>query len=136
MKKIKSVSTIINTFSDYISFDIHPYSKVLNFSMISNQVNMLYEYPYEITDAEPKKIISVRILKQLDLHNELPLPLDFQYHSMISVPTATLDSVINNHGNGSNLFMNIINDIEYFHIFVHEIETVSEIREQKLKELV
>ena len=136
MKKINCVTTMINTTSEIISFQIHPFSKILSFTFVHNQLSMLYEYPYEIDDNAVKKFINIRIFKNQDLYQGFLLPTDFNYHSLITVPTASLDSIINNNGIGSNLFMNIINNIENFHIFVQEIQTISEIREQKLKELV
>lgn len=129
---------IIRTQSQYISYNqatfvVPAYSKLLNVNYNNGQYTILYEC--DPNETESKSFIIEPWVDRDGIGEYFP-PFGFNYWGTITHSEPILTSHTNGMGSHTNISLDLINDVKYFHIFVQEIPSISEMRDRKIEEII
>ena len=131
MKRFERKSLSFYETSDHYSFVVPSYSKLLDVSIISSQIVILYEYDntnYYTND----KTFTFKVIKESVSLDVVPFNYDF-----LKVITIREDQRIETQSTFSGINFNLTPLIEKnFLIFVNEIKSIDENRDDKLNNLL
>lgn len=131
MKRFERKSLSFYETSDHYSFVVPSYSKLLDVSIISSQIVILYEYDntnYYTND----KTFTFKVIKESVSLDVVPFNYDF-----LKVITIKEDQRIETQSIFSGINFNLTPLIEKnFLIFVNEIKSIDENRDDKLNNLL
>ena len=131
MKRFEKKSLSFYETSDHYSFVVPSYSKLLDVSIISSQIVILYEYDntnYYTND----KTFTFKVIKESVSLDVVPFNYDF-----LKVIKIREDQRIETQSTFSGINFNLTPLIEKnFLIFVHEIKSIDENRDDKLNNLL
>ncbi len=131
MKITKSQVVSFNDYSNMASFTTPSYSKLLN--VIIENLNFIIIYEYDTMDEinENKKQFNFRIIKDRELSFS---EFNYEYYkTIIEEDQPKLSSYLS----GDQINLSIIpSNKKYYHIFVHEIKSMEELREEKLENIL
>lgn len=131
MKITKSQSVSFNDYSNMVVFSTPPYSKLLN-TFIDNYIfTIIYEYDSIDEINENKKQFNFRVVKDKELYFT---EFNYEYYKTIIEED---QPQLSNYSNGNQINLSIITgNKKYFHIFVNEIKSTEELREEKLENIL
>lgn len=131
MKRFEKKSLSFYETSDHYSFVVPSYSKLLDVSIISSQIVILYEYDntnYYTND----KTFTFKVIKESVSLDVVPFNYDF-----LKIIKIREDQRIETQSTFSGINFNLTPLIEKnFLIFVHEIKSIDENRDDKLNNLL
>lgn len=131
MKRFERKSLSFYETSDHYSFVVPSYSKLLDVSIISSQIVILYEYDntnYYTND----KTFTFKVIKESVSLDVVPFNYDF-----LKIIKIREDQRIETQSTFSGINFNLTPLIEKnFLIFVHEIKSIDENRDDKLNNLL
>jgi hypothetical protein len=131
MKRFERKSLSFYETSDHYSFVVPSYSKLLDVSIISSQIVILYEYDntnYYTND----KTFTFKVIKESVSLDVVPFNYDF-----LKVITIKEEQRIETQSTFSGINFNLTPLIEKnFLIFVNEIKSIDENRDDKLNNLL
>ena len=131
MKRFEKKSLSFYETSDHYSFVVPSYSKLLDVSIISSQIVILYEYDsmnYYTND----KTFGLKVIKESVSLDVVPFNYDF-----LKIIKIREDQRIETQSTFSGINFNLTPLIEKnFLIFVHEIKSIDENRDDKLNNLL
>lgn len=131
MKRFEKKSLSFYETSDHYSFVVPSYSKLLDVSIISSQIVILYEYDntnYYTND----KTFTFKVIKESVSLDVVPFNYDF-----LKVIKIREDQRIETQSTFSGINFNLTPLIEKnFLIFVNEIKSIDENRDDKLNNLL
>lgn len=131
MKRFERKSLSFYETSDHYSFVVPSYSKLLDVSIISSQIVILYEYDntnYYTND----KTFTFKVIKESVSLDVVPFNYDF-----LKVIKIREEQRIETQSTFSGINFNLTPLIEKnFLIFVHEIKSIDENRDDKLNNLL
>ena len=131
MKRFEKKSLSFYETSDHYSFVVPSYSKLLDVSIISSQIVILYEYDntnYYTND----KTFTFKVIKESVSLDVAPFNYDF-----LKIIKIREDQRIETQSTFSGINFNLTPLIEKnFLIFVHEIKSIDENRDDKLNNLL
>lgn len=131
MKITKSQSISFNDYSNMVAFTAPPYSKLLNVIIDSYILTIIYEYDLIDEITENKKQFNIRVLKDKELYFT---EFNYEYYKTIIEED---QPQLSNYSNGNQINLSIIpGNKKYFHIFVNEIKSTEELREEKLENIL
>jgi hypothetical protein len=131
MKITKSQSISFNDYSNMVAFTTPPYSKLLNVIIDSYILTIIYEYDLIDEITENKKQFNIRVLKDKELYFT---EFNYEYYKTIIEED---QPQLSNYSNGNQINLSIIpGNKKYFHIFVNEIKSTEELREEKLENIL
>jgi hypothetical protein len=131
MKTTKTQTVSFNDYSNMVSFAVPPYSKILNVLIEYSNFTIIYEYDTIDEINENKKQFMFRIIKDKDLNFS---EWGYEYYKTIIQEDPPQ---LNNYSNGNQINLSIMSGIKkYFHIFVNEIKSKEELREDKLENIL
>ena len=114
-----------------IAFTAPPYSKLLNVIIDSYILTIIYEYDLIDEITENKKQFNLRVLKDKELYFT---EFNYEYYKTIIEEG---QPQLSNYSNGNQINLSIIpGNKKYFHIFVNEIKSTDELREEKLENIL
>ena len=131
MKRLERKSLSFYETSDHYSFVVPSYSKLLDVSIISSQIVILYEYDsmnYYTND----KTFGLKVIKESVSLDVVPFNYDF-----LKVITIREDQRIETQSTFNGVIFNLspLNE-KSFLIFVNEIKSIDENRDDKLNNLL
>lgn len=133
MKRFEKKSFEFNDWTDYYSFEVPTYSKLLDVYIIHNTLTILYEYDntnyYSINKRFNLKVIKADIA---DINNMVPTMFD--YLKMITIEEPQKIETQSTF-NGINFNLSPLNEKKFL-IFVNEIKSLDENRDEKLNNLL
>ena len=131
MKRFERKSLSFYETSDHYSFVVPSYSKLLDVSIISSQIVILYEYDntnYYTND----KTFTFKVIKESVSLDVVPFNYDF-----LKIIKIREDQRIETQSTFSGINFNLTPLIEKnFLIFVHDIKSIDENRDDKLNNLL
>lgn len=131
MKRFERKSLSFYETSDHYSFVVPSYSKLLDVSIISSQIVILYEYDntnYYTND----KTFTFKVIKESVSLDVVPFNYDF-----LKIIKIREDQRIETQSTFSGINFNLTPLIEKnFLIFVNEIKSIDENRDEKLNNLL
>jgi hypothetical protein len=131
MKTTKTQTVSFNDYSNMASFTVPPYSKILNVLIEYFTFTIIYEYDTINEINENKKQFMFRIIKDKDLNFS---EFGYEYYKTI---TEEDQPKLSSYLSGDQINLSIISGIKkYFHIFVNEIKSKEELREDKLENIL
>jgi hypothetical protein len=131
MKIVKTQTLSFNDYSNMVSFTVPPYSKILNVLIEYSTFTIIYEYDTLDEINENKKQFMFRIIKDKDLNFS---EFGYEYYKTIIQEDPPQ---LSNYSNGNQINLSIMAGIKkYFHIFVNEIKSKEELREDKLENIL
>lgn len=131
MKITKSQSISFNDYSNMVAFTAPPYSKLLNVIIDSYILTIIYEYDSIDEITENKKQFNIRVLKDKELYFT---EWNYEYYKTIIEED---QPQLSNYSNGNQINLSIIpGNKKYFHIFVNEIKSTEELREERLENIL
>ena len=131
MKTTKTQTVSFNDYSNMASFAIPPYSKILNVLIEYSTFTIIYEYDTIDEINENKKQFMFRIIKDKDLNFS---EWGYEYYKTIIQEDPPQ---LSNYSSGNQINLSIISGIKkYYHIFVNEIKSTEELREDKLENIL
>ena len=131
MKIVKTQTVSFNDYSNMVCFAVPPYSKILNVLIEYSNFTIIYEYDTIDEINENKKQFMFRIIKDKDLNFS---EWGYEYYKTIIQEDPPQ---LNNYSNGNQINVSIMSGIKkYFHIFVNEIKSKEELREDKLENIL
>jgi len=131
MKTIKTQTVSFNDYSNMVSFAVPPYSKILNVLIEYSNFTIIYEYDAIDEINENKKQFMFRIIKDKDLNFS---EWGYEYYKTIIQEDPPQ---LSNYSNGNQINLSIMSgNKKYFHIFVNEIKSKEELREDKLENIL
>lgn len=92
-----------------------------------NTIKLLYSYSIE---SNQKKSINLMIVDSTIEDFEVPEFYKYVKSCLVTEPQLNMSSTSN------NLNMHVVNNSNYFHIFVYEIPTIAEVRDKKIEEII
>lgn len=92
-----------------------------------NTIKLLYSYNIE---SNQKKSINLMIIDSTIEDFEVPEFYKYVKSFLVTEPQLSMSSTSN------NLNMHVVNNSNYFHIFVYEIPTIAEVRNKKIEEII
>jgi len=92
-----------------------------------NTIKLLYSYSIE---SNQKKSINLMIIDSTIEDFEVPEFYKYVKSCLVTEPQLNMSSTSN------NLNMHVVNNSNYFHIFVYEIPTIAEVRDKKIEEII
>lgn len=92
-----------------------------------NTIKLLYSYNIE---SNQKKSINLMIIDSTIEDFEVPEFYKYVKSCLVTEPQLNMSSTSN------NLNMHVVNNSNYFHIFVYEIPTIAELRDKKIEEII
>lgn len=92
-----------------------------------NTIKLLYSYNIE---SNQKKSINLMIVDSTIEDFEVPEFYKYVKSCLVTEPQLSMSSISN------NLNMHVVNNSNYFHIFVYEIPTIAELRDKKIEEII
>jgi len=92
-----------------------------------NTLKLLYSYSIE---SNQKKSINLMIVDSTIEDFEVPEFYKYVKSCLVTEPQLNMSSTSN------NLNMQVVNNSNYFHIFVYEIPTIAEARDKKIEEII
>ena len=92
-----------------------------------NTLKLLYSYGIE---SNQKKSINLMIVDSTIEDFEVPEFYKYVKSCLVTEPQLNMSSTSN------NLNMHVVNNSNYFHIFVYEIPTIAEVRDKKIEEII
>ena len=92
-----------------------------------NTLKLLYSYSIE---SNQKKSINLMIVDSTIEDFEVPEFYKYVKSCLVTEPQLNMSSTSN------NLNMHVVNNSNYFHIFVYEIPTIAEVRNKKIEEII
>ena len=133
MKRFEKKSLQFNDWTDYYSFEVPTYSKLLDVYIIHNTLTILYEYDntnyYSINKRFNLKVIKADIA---DINNVVASMFD--YLKMITIEEPQKIETQSTF-NGINFNLSPLNEKKFL-IFVNEIKSLDENRDEKLNNLL
>lgn len=93
----------------------------------TNTIKLLYSYSIE---SNQKKSINLMIIDSTIEDFEVPEFYKYVKSCLVTEPHLNMSSTSN------NLNMHVVNNSNYFHIFVYEIPTIAEVRDKKIEEII
>ena len=133
MKQFEKKSLQFNDWTDYYSFEVPTYSKLLDVYIIHSTITILYEYDninYNINKRFNLKVIKADIA---DINNIVPSSM-FDYLKMITIEEPQKIETQSTF-NGVNFNLSPLNEKKFL-IFVNEIKSIDENRDEKLNNLL
>ena len=131
MKFIKSY-TGNYSYDNSIPFSVPAYSKLLNVFMDAGNITILVEF--DDLEEEVKTIIITKhegiVINKEMFGNSL------KYWGTITTNNSNLINNSNSIPNGINISINIFNENKYTHIFYEELKSLSEMRNEKIIEVL
>ena len=130
---MKTITTLNQSYynNSIVHFSLPPYSKLLDVFIDSSMFRILYEYDSNYSDNPNKKYYDFRILTDSNFTFN-----DYGYEyfkTIIEEEPPTLS----NYSNGNQINLSIVNGYKkYFYIFVHEMKSIEESRDEKLENLL
>jgi len=118
---------------DQVSFIVPAYSKLLNILYANSQYTILYEYDPEQTET---KTFVIQPWVDHDGTSMYYPPYGFNYWGTITYTEPILSSHTQGMGSNTNMTLNLINNTNFFHIFVQEILSTAEMRDKKIEEII
>lgn len=129
MKITKSQSISFNDYSNMVCFTTPPYSKLLNVIIDSFIFTIIYEY--DSIDEINEKYFYFRVVKDKELNFS---EFNYEYYKTI---TEEDQPKLSSYLSGDQINLSIIpSNKKYFHIFVNEIKSTEELREEKLENIL
>ena len=133
MKRFEKKSFQFNEWTDYYSLEVPTYSKLLDVYIIHSTLTILYEYDstnyYNINKRFNLKIIKADIA---DINNMVPTMFDYLKMITIEEPQKIETQ---STSNGVNFNLSPLNEKKFL-IFVNEIKSLDENRDEKLNNLL
>ena len=127
--KSLNVKTIQNWVNQTQMVHLPEFSEILDISFdVGNNLNILYQYDYQLSGID-SKMFNIWII---DSKNIISPPSDF-YKFFGSVEKRFSEVNLANSNNGRVIS---IDTITKYYIFVEEIKTIAENREEKLNEIL
>jgi hypothetical protein len=128
---------MIKTQSGHISYNqvnfiIPAYSKILNIVYGNEQFTILYEYDSNETET---KSIMIQFWDGVS-SSFYETNYGFKYWGTVTNFNPILSSVSSGMGTHANISLDITNITKYFHVFIQEIPSISEIRDRKIEEII
>lgn len=112
----------------YHTIKIPEFSKLIDVCIpYTNTIKLLYSNNIE---SEQKKIIDLMIIGSTIEDFEVPEFYKYVKSCLVTEPQLNMSSTSN------NLNMHVVNNSNYFHIFVYEIPTIAEVRNKKIEEII
>ena len=131
MKRFERKSLSFYETSDHYSFVVPSYSKLLDVSIISSQIVILYEYDNTNYYANDKTF-TFKVIKESVSLDVVPFNYDF-----LKIITIREEQRIETQSTFSGINFNLTPLIEKnFLIFVNEIKSIDENRDDKLNNLL
>jgi hypothetical protein len=133
MKQFEKKSLQFNDWTDYYSFEVPTYSKLLDVYIIHSTITILYEYDninYNINKRFNLKVIKADIT---EINNLVPTNM-FEYLKMITIEEPQRIETQSTF-NGVNFNLSPLNEKKFL-IFVNEIKSLDENRDEKLNNLL
>ena len=131
MKRFERRSLAFYETSDYYTFVVPSYSKLLDVSIISSQIVILYEYDNTNYYANDKTF-AFKVIKESVSLDVVPFNYDF-----LKIITIREEQRIETQSTFSGINFNLTPLIEKnFLIFVNEIKSIDENRDDKLNNLL
>jgi hypothetical protein len=134
MKQFEKKSLQFNDWTDYYSFEVPTYSKLLDVYIIHSTITILYEYDstnyYDISKRFNLKVINADIA---EINNLVPTNI-FEYLKMITIEEPQKIETQSTF-NGVNFNLSPLNEKKFL-IFVNEIKSLDENRDEKLNNLL
>ena len=130
MKRFERKSLSFYETSDHYSFVVPSYSKLLDVSIITGQIVILYEY--DNTNYANDKTFAFKVIKESVSLDVVPFNYDF-----LKIITIRAEQRIETQSTFSGINFNLTPLIEKnFLIFVNEIKSIDENRDEKLNNLL
>jgi hypothetical protein len=133
MKRFEKKSLQFNDWTDYYSFEVPTYSKLLDVYIIHSTLTILYEYDstnyYDMSKRFNFKFVKADIA---DINNVVPNMFD--YLKMITIEEPQKIETQSTF-NGVNFNLSPLNEKKFL-IFVNEIKSLDENRDEKLNNLL
>lgn len=133
MKQFEKKSFQFNDWMDYYSFEVPTYSKLLDVYIINGTLTILYEYDninYNINKRFNLKVIKADIA---EINNLVPTNM-FEYLKMVTIEEPQRIETQSTF-NGVNFNLSPLNEKKFL-IFVNEIKSLDESRDEKLNNLL
>jgi hypothetical protein len=133
MKRFEKKSLQFNDWTDYYSFEVPTYSKLLDVYIIHSTLTILYEYDslnyYDMSKRFNFKFVKADIA---DINNVVASMFD--YLKMITIEEPQKIETQSTF-NGVNFNLSPLNEKKFL-IFVNEIKSIDENRDEKLNNLL
>ena len=133
MKRFEKKSLQFNDWTDYYSFEVPTYSKLLDVYIIHSTLTILYEYDnlnyYDMSKRFNFKFVKADIA---DINNVVSTMFD--YLKMITIEEPQKIETQSTF-NGVNFNLSPLNEKKFL-IFVNEIKSLDENRDEKLNNLL
>jgi hypothetical protein len=133
MKRFEKKSLQFNDWTDYYSFEVPTYSKLLDVYIIHSTLTILYEYDslnyYDMSKRFNFKFVKADIA---DINNIVPSMFD--YLKMVTIEEPQKIETQSTF-NGVNFNLSPLNEKKFL-IFVNEIKSLDENRDEKLNNLL
>ena len=133
MKRFEKKSLQFNDWTDYYSFEVPTYSKLLDVYIIHSTLTILYEYDnlnyYDMSKRFNFKFVKADIA---DINNVVPNMFD--YLKMVTIEEPQKIETQSTF-NGVNFNLSPLNEKKLL-IFVNEIKSLDENRDEKLNNLL
>ena len=133
MKRFEKKSLQFNDWTDYYSFEVPTYSKLLDVYIIHSTLTILYEYD-SLNYYDMSKRFNFKFVKDdiADINNVVPNMFD--YLKMITIEEPQKIETQSTF-NGVNFNLSPLNEKKLL-IFVNEIKSLDENRDEKLNNLL
>lgn len=138
MKKFKTYTSIMGEYTDTASFACPPFSKLLDIRIdtqngIPAAITALIEIDTTHEYDEEKKSFLISIRKGSDLEFMAP---GYEYVKAIEIEKAEIISNSSGYGSGASININLVSAKTIYSIFVSEIKSRAENRDEKIEEII
>ena len=130
MRQFEKKSSPFNDWTNYYSFVVPTYSKLLDVYIIHSTITILYEYDTNY-GSHPNKRFDFTIVKE---EGDINIPFDYDYLKMITIEEPQRIETQSTF-NGINFHLSPLNE-KRFLIFVNEIKSLDENRDERLNNLL
>lgn len=135
MKKFKTYGQIMNDYTDTVSINTPPFSKVVGVDIIDNTFSIVVEIDTMHEYEEEKKSFMFFLKKELEF--EFMPPIGYEYLKTIIIENPMISSISNGYASPTtNISLNIINDKKVYRIFICEIKSLAENRDDKIGDIL
>jgi hypothetical protein len=134
MKKIKIQSVTFNEYTDYYSFQVEPYSKLLDVYIINFSFHIVYELPLEQEYSNKNKTFSFYTIDTLSSNT---IPFNYEYFKMIEINSNTPPSFYtSSSGSTVNISLSPLPDSKLRLVLFNEIKPLEENRDEKISSIL
>ena len=134
MKKIKIQSTPFNEYTDFYSFGVEPYSKLLDVYINNFSFYIVYEFPPEQENSDKNKTFSFYTMDTLSSNT---IPFNYEYFKLVEINSNTLPSFYtSSSGSTVNISLNPAPESKIRFVLFNEIKPIEENRDEKLNSIL